>query len=117
MPLTKPGKLWDYEAGTHKHPLTEMLRIERVGGLVGFGGANSRLRSRGQLDATTLSIADVKTVEALFLAGNKATGARVVNDGFIYRITRSTAHGDETVEAPESLVPRALINCVKDELI
>lgn len=89
----------------------DRLKIERVGGLAGFGGPH--LKSRGELALTDLSAADHKTVEALF-ANPKAAGAAPPGqaDAFRYRITRGT----ETIEVPEHAVPAAIRNSVKDTL-
>jgi hypothetical protein len=91
------------------------LKIERVGGLAGFGLPNSRVRSQGQVDLSTLSSVDQDRIDSLF-AGDHAratTGA----DGFSYRLTRKAASGVESVEVPEQLVPHAVTSAVKDELI
>ena len=89
----------------------DRLKIERVGGLAGFGGPH--LKSRGELALTDLSSADHKTVEALF-ANPKSVAAPPPGqaDAFRYRITRGT----ETIEVPEHAVPAAIRNSVKDTL-
>ncbi|MEO6787010.1 MAG: protealysin inhibitor emfourin [Chthoniobacteraceae bacterium] len=92
------------------------LHVERIGGLAGFGGARSHVRSHGQLDAAALSAAENQAVEALFRTHGKAEASQV-RDGFHYRISRTTPSGTETVEAPESEVPPTLMQCVKDELV
>jgi len=92
------------------------LHIEKVGGLAGFGGARSHLRSRGQIDMEALSPADRRDVEILFQGGSANDLPRAA-DEFTFRISRTTAAGTETVEAPESRVPAALASCVKDELV
>ena len=73
------------------------------------------MRSRGQVDGASLSAADKKTVETLF--NSPPPAASKTADGFRYRITRHTAGGSKTVEAPEEHVPDAIKCCVKDELI
>jgi hypothetical protein len=93
----------------------DVLKVERIGGLAGFGGPGAHLRSRGQIAAASLSPADRKAVEQLF-AGRGAGRASATRDGFSYRITRSTPSGEETIEAPESAVPAALAGCVRDTL-
>jgi hypothetical protein len=93
-----------------------MLHVERLGGLANFGGARSRVRSRGQIDTAALSAADRRAVDALFQSGGGAAPHGAA-DEFRYRISRTTPGGTETVEAPEGHVPAALAACVKDELV
>jgi Emfourin len=92
------------------------LHVERIGGLAGFGGARSHLRSRGEVDFETLSGEDKRTVESLFKSKGSAEPSQV-RDGFLYRIARTTPGGVETIEVPEDVVPAAIRHCVKDELI
>ncbi len=91
-----------------------LLKIERVGGLAGFGGSRSRVRSHGQIETAELSASDQSAVEALFKGDQVKMGKGA--DSFGFRISRVTASGEETVEAPEELVPFALASCVRDEL-
>jgi Emfourin len=93
-----------------------ILHVEKLGGLANFGGARARIRSRGQCDTAALSAADQKAVESLFQSGG-ASGSPKGADAFRFRITRTTAAGAETVEAPEGHVPAALASCVKDEFV
>lgn len=93
-----------------------ILRVERVGGLAGFGGSNSRLRSKGQVDLAALSSQDREAVDALFRSGAETESSQM-RDAFRYRISRTTSSGTETVEASEAAVPTALAQCVKDELV
>jgi len=92
------------------------LHVERIGGLAGFGGARSHLRSRGEVDLEMLSAEDQRAVESLFLSRGSAEPSQV-RDGFVYRIARTTPGGVETIEVPEDVVPAAIRQCVKDELI
>jgi hypothetical protein len=92
------------------------LRVERIGGLAGFGGSASHLRSKGEVDLAALSSHEREAVEALFQSGSE-TGDSKMRDGFRYRISRTTPSGTETVEAAESAVPPAIAQCVKDELV
>lgn len=98
-----------------------VFKIERVGGLAGFGGPGARIASRGELAASALSAEEHSAVEALFKRhATGKTGSRAappVADGFRYRISRTGAQGAETIEVPESDVPAALVRCVKDELL
>jgi hypothetical protein len=91
------------------------LKVERVGGLAGFGASGSRLRSEGEKALSDLSSADQAKVEDLFSKTAKAA-SQAVADGFRYRITRSVGGQDQTVEVPEAVVPEALRNCVTDKL-
>jgi hypothetical protein len=93
-----------------------VLQVERIGGLAGFGGANSHVRSRGQLDLAALTAAEQQAVEALFQSHGEAKASQM-RDGFRYKITRVTSAKSETIEAPESIVPAALVRCVIDEIV
>ena len=92
------------------------LQVERIGGFAGFGGARSHLRSHGEIDLETLSPEEQQAVESLFQSHGNTKPSQVC-DGFLYRITRTTAKGVETIEVPENLVPAAIGQCVKDEII
>lgn len=93
----------------------DVLSIERLGGLAGFGGG--RLKSAGEHAFSALSPADQAAVEGLFKAlSGKAPPPAAHPDGFRYRITRQTASGPQSIEAPEDAVPAALKNAVKDQL-
>ena len=92
------------------------LQVERIGGLAGFGGVGTHVRSHGEVDMAALSAAEQRAVEALFQSRDMAKSAQV-GDGFRYRISRTTAAGVEHIEAPEAVVPAALSQCVKDELV
>jgi hypothetical protein len=91
------------------------LSVERIGGLGGFGLPGSRLTSRGSKPFESLSAADQAAVEALFQAGGQPASANAPHE-FRYRITRTTATGPQTIEAPEAAVPAALRDSVRDEL-
>ena len=90
------------------------VKVERLGGLAGFGGAGSRLRSSGHVAFDDLSDDNRGKVKELFLAGPKilAYGA----DGFIYRITWTGSAGVKVIELAEGQVPAALIACVVDRI-
>ena len=92
------------------------LHVERLGGFAGFGGAAARVRSHGHVDSSSLSAAEQQAVESLFQKGSPA-GVPPKPDEFRYKITRTTATGTDVIEAPESLIPAALVHCVKDELV
>jgi hypothetical protein len=94
-----------------------VLKIERLGGLGGFGLLGSRVRSQGTRPLSDLSPADQAAVESMFQDKSKKASAPPVPDGFRYRITRETKDGQETIEVPEANVPAALQACVKDELL
>jgi len=91
------------------------LKIERVGGLAGFGLPGSKLQSSGEQSISALSAADQASVEALFQ--NPPPQEEQQRDTFRYRITRSVKGKKQTVEVPESAVPIALKACVSDKLI
>jgi hypothetical protein len=99
------------------------LEIERKGGYAGFGGPH--LKSRGEVSYADLSATDRASVEALFERPAKGQrrgsgAARSLGapggDRFVYRISRRTSKGVETVEVSEDLVPQALRERVKDYL-
>jgi len=96
-----------------------VIKIERFGGLAGFGLPGSHVASRGEIRASDLSAQDQKVVEALFERHGKGKKPRasLVRDGFLYRISRTVDGHEQTVEVPELEVPAALVQCVKDELI
>ena len=92
------------------------LEVERIGGLAGFGGTRSHVRSRGEIDLTDLSAAEQSAVESLFQSGGKPKPSEM-RDGFHYRITRTTSKGVETIVAPEEAVPATIRGSVKDEIV
>jgi hypothetical protein len=89
------------------------LSVEKLGGLAGFGTPQSPLRSRGTVDASSLSLQDLATVNSFFSAPPPDSQ---VPDGFRYRITRQGSQGEESVEVPEHLVPESISTAVQDEL-
>jgi hypothetical protein len=91
------------------------LHVEKIGGLAGFGGARSHLRSRGEVDLAALTDGEQQEVEKLFQTHSKKKSSPV-RDGFMYRIARTTLKGQETIEVPEGAVPTTISQCVKDEL-
>ena len=89
----------------------DRLKIERVGGVAGFGGPH--LKSRGEVALSDLSPADQKTVDSLFADLGKVPAAHPGQaDAFTYRITR----GAHTIEVPEHAVPSTIKSSVKDVL-
>lgn len=90
------------------------VKVERLGGLAGFGGAGSRLRSSGHVPFDALSDDDRAKLKELFSAGPKilAHGA----DGFSYRITWTGSAGVKVIELAEGQVPVALVACVVDRI-
>ena len=92
----------------------DRIQIERTGGFAGFGLPGSHLQSRGEMALSELSPADRTAIDALF--ESKGSAESPMTDGFRYRITRQTAGGTQTIEVPESKVPAALRDSVKDVL-
>ena len=90
----------------------DCVKVERVGGLAGFGGP--RLKSAGEVAMSALSAADRKAVEAMFRDAARS-GARKP-DGFVYRITRQRDGQTKTVEVAEERVTEAVRKCVKRTL-
>ena len=96
-----------------------ILSIERIGGLAGYGGAGSRIKSEGKIAYLALAPVDQRKVDALFGATAKEKAAwenPLMRDGFRYRITRSGAGMSSTIEVPEDKVPISLVGCVKDRI-
>jgi hypothetical protein len=94
-----------------------IVKIERMGGIGGFGGPH--LKSRGERSVDDLSPADKAAIDSLFASQGKARGMDDnprMRDGFSYRLSRQTPTGTETVEVPESMVPAALVSSVKDTI-
>lgn len=94
-----------------------LLTVERIGGLAGFGGPGSRIKSQGQFQFNLLSDADQLSVEKLFKNPDAKAPASAMRDGFSYRISRTTTGRTETIEVSAERVPAAVITCVKDEII
>ena len=92
----------------------DRIHIERTGGFAGFGLPGSHVHSRGEMALSELSPADRAAIDALF--DRKGGADSHMPDGFRYRITRQTAAGPQTIEVPESKVPAALRESVKDVL-
>jgi len=92
------------------------LKIERIGGLAGFGSQNSRLRSVGEINMDDLSEKDKKTVEDLFASQGKVE-KNLSMDAFRYRISRMTPEGMESVEDSEEKIPSAIKQTIKDQII
>ena len=93
------------------------IKIERIGGVGGFGGPH--LKSRGECSLADLSAVDQVAMENLFASKGKIRGMSVnpkIRDGFSYRISRETPTGTQMVEVPESLVPVALVSSIRDTL-
>ena len=90
------------------------LTIERIGGYTGIGGANSHVRSSGEIETKDLSKEDKQTVKDLFMS-KKSAESPITSDSFLYKISRMTSKGIETIEASEDRIPFSLIQSVKDE--
>jgi hypothetical protein len=93
-----------------------VLKIEKIGGLAGYGMSGSKLRSNGEQALSALSAGDRASVETLFSNPHGLPGSGQERDGFRYRITRTANGEDQTIEVPESAVPSALKACVSDKL-
>ena len=96
---------------------SSLIQVERFGGLAGFGGSRSHLRSRGTLKLDALSPRDRKTIDGLFQAPPIPKALFPERDAFRYRITRETPAGSQSIEVPEQMVPETLRSSVRDELI
>lgn len=95
------------------------LKVERKGGLAGFGVPNSRVRSVGAVDLRTLSPSDRRTIENLFAGSAAARGTQVgpvQADAFRYHLTLTTPNGETTIVVPEQDLPDAVRDAVDDEM-
>ena len=92
-----------------------MVDIERLGGFAGFGGPGSRLQSRGTVDTSALTEPDKQAIETLF--AKPAPPLRVQPDGYLYRLTRHTDSGQQTIEVADQQVPDTLKAAVKDRIV
>jgi hypothetical protein len=94
------------------------LKVERKGGLAGFGGPGSRLRSVGSVDLRTLSPGDRQAIDALFAgaAAEPTPGGPVQADAFQYHLTLETSAGERTVVVPEHKVPACVRDAVQDQM-
>ncbi len=92
-----------------------VLDVERIGGVAGVGLTRSHIRSHGRVDTATLPASEQRAVEELFRSHVSTMGSQL-RDGFRYRISRTGPGGTETIEVQESLLPKAIIECVKDEI-
>lgn len=95
--------------------MSEHLKIERLGGIAGIGSPRSKLRSIGEADLDSLSAEDRQQVEHLFARGG-VKPSRLSPHMFRYRLTRITANGRQTIEAPEDDVPRSVVDHVHDDM-
>ncbi len=86
----------------------ERFIIERRGGIAG-------LKGRGEIAADELDESDRETLKDLFKGGRKLPRDEGA-DRYVYTVTRVSVSGSKTVEIPETLIPRALARCVKDQL-
>lgn len=93
------------------------VKVEKIGGLAGFGLPGSKLKSSGETTISALSSADQAWVEALFQKPPSSQKAGNERDVHRYRITRTENGRDQTVEVPEAAVPHALKACVTDKLL
>jgi hypothetical protein len=120
LPSIRAGSTWGYiplqaQPLPRKVESMDRLQIERIGGIVGFGGPH--LKSRGEVALSDLSPADRQAVESLFANPQRAMpGHPGEADAFRYRITRQTATGTQTIEVPGNAVPAALRDSVRDVL-
>ena len=92
------------------------VKIEKIGGLAGFGLPGSRIKSSGETATSALSPADQAWVEALFQKPPRSQEVGNERDTHCYRITRTKNGRDQTIEVPEAVVPHALKACVTDKL-
>lgn len=92
------------------------LKIERIGGLAGFGTKNSHLRSIGEIDTDDLSKEDKSIIKDLFKSQSNKEITQAI-DTFRYKISRVTNKGIESIEVNEEKIPVTVSQCLKDEII
>jgi emfourin len=91
------------------------LKIEKVGGLGGFGLPGSRIRSEADIHDGDLTDADRAIVDSLF--ANPPADQHGPPDAFRYRLTRQTDHGAQVIDVPEHVMPPSLKARVHDQLL
>ena len=91
------------------------IDVERLGGIAGYGMPGSRIRSRGHILAKDLTPVDQSALRTLFIEPSEAPAW--MRDGFRYHLTRQSDCGPQTVIAAEAVVPDAIRECVRDEII
>lgn len=95
--------------------MADKLRIEKLGGLAGFGLSASHIRSEGTSLLSALSPTDRAIMESLF-EGHRPAAAAGGIDAFRYRITRETPHGPQTIEVHGDDLPEMVKRSVTDRL-
>ncbi|MEI7862008.1 MAG: protealysin inhibitor emfourin [Planctomycetota bacterium] len=97
-----------------------LVRVERIGGVVGFGLAVGHLRSFGTIDTATLTPSEQKILDLLFshrAQGKAAAHPGPACDAFCYLLSRGSGAATETIEAAEAALPAAVVQCVRDEIV
>lgn len=98
-------------------PCSKRLKIERLGGIAGFGMGH--LRSEGEIDLDELPEEERIAIERLLSKGGGSDGGgkSPVRDGFRYRLTWEEDGESCSVEIDESDTPERLRAAVKDRLV
>lgn len=86
----------------------DLLKIERM-----RGGINP-LKGRGEIDTARLSAQAREQLEALFR--EETATLEAMGNSPVYRVTRVSDAGTQSMEIPEHLMPDGLVGAVKDEL-
>ena len=97
-----------------------LVRVERIGGVVGFGLAVGHLRSFGTIETATLTPSEQKILDLLFshrAQGKAAAHPGPACDAFCYLLSRGSGAATETIEAAEAALPAAVVQCVRDEIV
>jgi predicted metal-dependent TIM-barrel fold hydrolase len=92
------------------------LKIERIGGLAGFGTKNSHLRSIGEIDTDDLSKEDKNTIIDLFESQSNMDITPAI-DTFRYKISRVTDKGIDSIEVNEEKIPATVRQFLNDKII
>ncbi|MFM7315450.1 MAG: protealysin inhibitor emfourin [bacterium] len=91
-----------------------VYRVEKLGGLAGFGGPLSRVKSVGQMDESALDEPVRQFLRDRF-ASTSSTETMGRPDEFQYKITLETSGVEKTIILPESQTPLVIRQSVRDE--
>ena len=90
------------------------VRVEKVGGLAGFGGAH--LKSEGEIDLDHLSDDERSAIEQL-LAKRATRSEGLSRDAFRYRLSWDEGGDKHSIEVGESEAPETVRAAAKDRLV
>lgn len=91
-----------------------VYKVEKLGGLAGFGGPFSRLKSVGQIDESAVDEPARKLLNELFASASSPEPLKKP-DEFRYKITLMKNGVENSIELPESQTPLVIRQSVRDE--